>query len=46
MNVRINTKDLSDRAFADKLNAKAAELLSIAKEDFTAIIEAVNKKIV
>ena len=45
MNVRINTKDLGDKAFADNLNSKAEHLLSEAKDVLGSITKAVHQKI-
>ncbi len=45
MNVRINTKDLSDRTFANDLNAKAENLLKEAKQVFGSITTEVHQKI-
>ncbi|MFB1004340.1 MAG: cyclodeaminase/cyclohydrolase family protein, partial [Bacteroidia bacterium] len=45
MNVRINTKDLSDHTFANDLNAKAENLLKEAKQVFGSITTEVHQKI-
>lgn len=45
MNVRINTKDLTDKNFATELNSKAENLLAEAKEFLGTITEAVHQKI-
>lgn len=45
MNVRINTKDLSDKDFASTLNKKAEDVLNEAKSRFHLISETVHKQI-
>ena len=45
LNVRINTKDLGDKAFADNLNSKAEHLLSEAKDVLGSITKEVHQKI-
>jgi formiminotetrahydrofolate cyclodeaminase len=45
MNVRINTKDLDDKEFADRLNQKANNLMSQAKENLSLIIDQVHASI-
>lgn len=45
MNVRINTKDLTDHMFANELNEKAEILLSQAKEVLGELVQKVHGKI-
>lgn len=45
MNIRVNTKDLSDTNFADLLNQKAHNLLQESKGELQALVEAVHKQI-
>jgi len=45
MNIRVNTKDLSDTDFADLLNQKAHNLLQESKGELQALVEAVHKQI-
>jgi glutamate formiminotransferase/formiminotetrahydrofolate cyclodeaminase len=46
MNVRINTKDLGDKIFAEQLNTKANDLLQEAKSILGSITSEVHKRIV
>ena len=45
MNVRINTKDLDDKEFADTLNQKANNLMTQARENLSLIIDQVHASI-
>ncbi|PCJ66506.1 MAG: glutamate formimidoyltransferase [Bacteroidetes bacterium] len=45
MNIRINTKDLSDKDFANELNSKADKLLLESKERFNKIVDEVHQRI-
>ncbi len=45
MNIRVNTKDLSDTQFADTLNQKAFHLLQESKAELQALVDAVHKQI-
>jgi formiminotetrahydrofolate cyclodeaminase len=45
MNIRINTKDLSDKAFATSLNNKAESLLNSSKSRLNKLIAEVHSAI-
>jgi glutamate formiminotransferase / formiminotetrahydrofolate cyclodeaminase len=45
MNIRVNTKDLSDTQFVDTLNQKAYHLLQESKAELQALVDAVHKQI-
>ena len=46
MNVRVNTKDLKDKEFAQELNTASSALYKQAKEVFGAITDQVHSNIV
>lgn len=45
MNIRVNTKDLSDTQFAETLNQKAYTLLQKSKDELQALVDIVHKQI-
>ena len=45
MNIRVNTKDLSDTQFAETLNQKAYTLLQKSKGELQALVDIVHKQI-
>ena len=45
MNVRINTKDINDKSFAENLNQEAIKLMSDAKKNLGFIIDNVYEAI-